>query len=234
MVIPEISILDPTAGRPPRRRRWIPLSLRMFGATLALLTVGSAIVWWRGHVVTQLESAVARELGAHNWSVHYDYEEFEFGYDPAQPPFPRAWYHRALPDGGRPRIVFVSLPSTLPSSNRAEMIERISKLPLVRHLDLGTLSAVSDSEDQEEFERFYYANKIPISEQEFDCIGRMSQLEILTLTGTSTTDACLSRLSGLIHLKRIWLRGTNVTADGVRRLQAALPCAEVHSRFENP
>jgi len=168
------------------------------------------------------------------WAVHYDYEEFVYGYDPAQPQFPRYWYHVVLPDGGRPRIVFVSLPTTLSTSSRAELIERVANLPLVRHLCLGALHIISDWDDNAEIERHFYGNKIVITELDCERIGTMSQLEILDLNGTSTTDAGLSRLHGLVNLKRIWLRGTNVTAEGVRRLQAALPQAEVYSRFTNP
>jgi len=37
---------DPTTDKPPRRRRWIPLSLRMFAAILVLLGGGSALLTW--------------------------------------------------------------------------------------------------------------------------------------------------------------------------------------------
>src|SRR5262245_6024176 len=112
---------DPATDQPPRTRRWIPVSLRIFLVVLVLLTAVSAFFWWRAYVVAQLESGVARDLAAHKWSVHYDYEEFVYGYDPALPPWPRPWYHWVLPDGGRPRIVYVSLPATLSASSRVEL-----------------------------------------------------------------------------------------------------------------
>ena len=46
MAIPEVSIPDPTTDKPPRPRRWIPVSVRMFVAMLVLLATGGGL--WIG------------------------------------------------------------------------------------------------------------------------------------------------------------------------------------------
>src|SRR4051812_23191660 len=55
-----------TADKPPRPRRWIPLSLRMFVAILVLLGVGSTLLTWvsyrREQQMYRREQQVIREI----------------------------------------------------------------------------------------------------------------------------------------------------------------------------
>jgi len=51
----------------------------------------------------------------------------------------------------------------------------------------------------------------------------------LDLKGTRATDAGLKHLAGLGKLKELDLTGTQVTADGVGRLQKALPKCKIYS-----
>jgi hypothetical protein len=52
-------------------------------------------------------------------------------------------------------------------------------------------------------------------------------LEELSLSGEGVTDAGLTCLKGLSHLRRLTLTGTSVTDTGVRQLRQALPQLEV-------
>lgn len=51
----------------------------------------------------------------------------------------------------------------------------------------------------------------------------MTELDGLSLNGPRITDAGLVHLETLPKLKNLWLRGTAITDEGYRRLQAALP-----------
>src|SRR5437899_2297141 len=59
MATPELFHANPTADRPPCRRRWIPLSLRVFVVILLLLGVGSAL--WIG-VPAYCQQVAIREI----------------------------------------------------------------------------------------------------------------------------------------------------------------------------
>jgi hypothetical protein len=60
-------------------------------------------------------------------------------------------------------------------------------------------------------------------------LGELTDLETLVLDGTQVTDACLPHLSGLSKLRHLDLRGTRISADGIAKIQLALPDAEVAS-----
>jgi hypothetical protein len=60
-------------------------------------------------------------------------------------------------------------------------------------------------------------------------LGELTELETLVLDGTQVTDACLPHLSGLSKLRHLDLRGTRISADGIAKIQLALPDAEVAS-----
>src|SRR5260221_14082955 len=66
MSTPETPIADPTTGKPPRRRRWIPLSLRIFVAVLVFLGVTCA---WFGVGICQ-RTLVVREIRRLGGSAH--------------------------------------------------------------------------------------------------------------------------------------------------------------------
>lgn len=221
------------AGRQLRRRRFSPKSLLFNVLLLALLLTGVRVAFWWGseYRAAQLELELAE---AHLGIVHYDYEEFELGYDRSQPPLPRPWYHQLLPDDARPRIVSVSLPTDLPPHVRSRLIERIAQMSQLRRFDVGMVQCFFDDVDPVravDAERRFYANKISLSDRDCEAIGRMSKLRILDLTGTDINDARLSHLEHLNDLNTVWLRGTCVTAEGVRRLQLALPEVEVYWRY---
>ena len=50
-----------------------------------------------------------------------------------------------------------------------------------------------------------------------------AELKWLVLDNTDVSDSGLAFLHGLTKLRRLYLRGSRVTTDGVRQLKAALP-----------
>jgi len=54
-------------------------------------------------------------------------------------------------------------------------------------------------------------------------VCQLKELESLSIQGTVASDDAVPHLSGLIHLKRLDVSGTPITAEGVKRLQSALP-----------
>jgi hypothetical protein len=50
-----------------------------------------------------------------------------------------------------------------------------------------------------------------------------SSIEVLSLTGTNVTDACVKYLSNMQSLRRLDVKETNMTEQGVKRLQKNLP-----------
>jgi hypothetical protein len=55
----------------------------------------------------------------------------------------------------------------------------------------------------------------------------LSTLELLTINCREVTDLGLPHLQGLTSLKRLELTGTQVTPEGVKKLQEALPECEI-------
>ena len=59
----------------------------------------------------------------------------------------------------------------------------------------------------------------------------MRNLKSLSLAGTKITDAGLEHLKGLTQLRSLWLgrevRPEQVTPEGIRRLQRALPNCKI-------
>ena len=58
-------------------------------------------------------------------------------------------------------------------------------------------------------------------------IGGLSRLEWLNLSHTQITDKGLDHLKSLRNLRLLFLTGTHVTENGVRKLQSALPNCQI-------
>jgi hypothetical protein len=56
----------------------------------------------------------------------------------------------------------------------------------------------------------------------------LNNLEELHLLGTDVTDAGLAHLEKLTDLKSLFLDNTNVTSEGVEKLQRALPNCQIN------
>jgi hypothetical protein len=62
-----------------------------------------------------------------------------------------------------------------------------------------------------------------------DRLGALKQLKRLGLGGTRITDAAVRHLTGMKHIVRLELQHTNVSAEGVRKIEQALPDCDVRS-----
>jgi len=61
----------------------------------------------------------------------------------------------------------------------------------------------------------------------------VKQLKRLSLATSGMTDAGLDHLAGLTNLEELNVTGTKVTADGIARLQAALPKCKIVSSVKS-
>ena len=58
-------------------------------------------------------------------------------------------------------------------------------------------------------------------------LSELANLQRLDLRGSHVTDSGLQHLEGLASLHALYLNNTKVTAEGVKRLQQALPDCEI-------
>ncbi len=73
----------------------------------------------------------------------------------------------------------------------------------------------------------FSASPVRPGDQEMEVVAKLSRVEWLELSGAPVTDAGLVHLEKLKSLRYVGLRGTRVTAAGVKKLQQALPGVEI-------
>jgi hypothetical protein len=67
-----------------------------------------------------------------------------------------------------------------------------------------------------------------LKDSDLEFIEGLDHLRILILSGDyGLTDAGLEHLKGLLQLKELYIRGTNVTDEGVKKLRRALPNCKI-------
>lgn len=217
---------DPASDKAPRRRSRIPVSLRMFGAILALLFVGGAL--WVGVPIYRQEMVISefdrlkvhyekrpigpdsfhRFLTKWNFDVDrlpHDVVAVRIGYDVNPRDFDPRWF-QALPRLEKLRL-------------RASWFGPVDLkfLADMRNLQLLSLRVM------------------PISDGDLQSIVTLPNLKVLDLTGTRVTDSGLMQLAALKNLRWIEVGHTQVTQTGIDALQARLPEVSISTRFEaNP
>lgn len=72
-----------------------------------------------------------------------------------------------------------------------------------------------------------FLNRTAAGDDEMHAIQYLPELEILNLTGTSVSDAGLRHVHCLSKLKRIYAAHSEISNEGVRQLNQALPECEV-------
>lgn len=73
-----------------------------------------------------------------------------------------------------------------------------------------------------------FLNRSQIDDRSISLVKHLPQVKVLNLTGTSVGDAGLEHLVGNSGLLRIYAAGTNVTDEGRRKLQQAVPDCAVY------
>jgi len=206
MATAAIPIPDPTPDRPPRPRRWIPLSLRVFIAVLGILGV---VIGWGGLQNYRQRSAL-QEIRPLGWSVRFRSRA---------PVWLLGWVGRQIPDQlGTVVAVYVD-DSKVPRDDVvwthgvrqcSNIIAHTTDAGLVHLKGLTTLEVLS-------------LNDIKLTDAGLGQLGELTQLRKLSLDNTQVTDSGLAHLHGLTKLKRLSLRHTQTTDAGVAELKQALP-----------
>lgn len=202
MAISANPIPDPTTVKPPRRRRWVPLSLKMFGAILMLFGLASALLIWACYLesqerqreqgfVQQIEGwggSVVRVAGGSEWLRQFAREDSLIQVQFFE------------------RISFIRLDGTATTDAGLAMLE-------LRRL--ANLEGIS-------------LDRTAVTDKGLAHLSRLTNLQELSLDGTAVTDRGLVRLHGLTGLKMLRLTNTRVTDAGIAKLQRALPGLTVY------
>jgi hypothetical protein len=214
MTTPVNQNTDPAAGKPPKRRRWVPVSLRMFATTLVMLGVGSVL--WIG-VPAYRQHLALEELTRVNANVH------------AQPRGP-AWFRRQMGDERMKafdEVIAVQLNGSLDSD---DTLGYVGWLPDLQMLNLCNSDVTDDGTAKIRNLRglqLWLCNT-SVTDAGLARVGRLTRLRFLLLDGTQVTDAGLTHLAGLHNLELLGLADTNVTAEGIAKLQLALPRLKIY------
>lgn len=207
------SLTNPATDKPPRRRRWIPLSLKMFVVLLILFVAWSI---WRIGVPAYLRHVAIREIERVGGNAISDQ-------GPVGPVWLRdlvgwSWMERNVDD-----IDIVILAETAADD---ETLRHIFGLPSVRDVWLWD-TKVTDSGLQylrplTQLERLHLNNS-RVTDDGLKAVGELKSLRDLNLSSTKVTDRGLQHLKRLTNLEIIWLYDTPVTDAGADDLQSALP-----------
>ncbi|HJT35201.1 MAG TPA: hypothetical protein VJ783_24465 [Pirellulales bacterium] len=110
--------------------------------------------------------------------------------------------------------------------------DRLSALPKLRALVIGNMGLSEES--ARSIGRLVHLEQLSLehtrlASKHLKCLTGLRNLTSLDLSGTLVGDEGLTALYELKQLKTVRLDGTMVTARGIKKLQAALPDAEVSS-----
>jgi hypothetical protein len=207
------SLTNPATDKPPPRRRWIPLSLKMFVVLLLLFVAWS--IWCIG-VPTYRRHVAIREIEQVGGNAISDQ-------GPVGPVWLRdlvgwGWMERNVDD-----IDTVILADTAADD---ETLRPIFGLPRVREVWLRD-TKVTDSGLQylrplAQLERLLLSDS-RVTDDGLKAVGELTSLKDLNLCSTRVTDRGLQHLKRLTNLEIIWLYDTPVTDEGADDLQSALP-----------
>jgi len=218
----------PETARPPRLKRWIPLSLRIFVALLAILT---AVAGWEGLRIYRQHVAIRciRQAG---------------GMLIAQPAGPE-WLRSIVGDDrmiGYDRVSMVYFPGNVdivagsfldrrPAARRRtaiseQVLASIGNLSDVADIDLSetdvTDSALTYLVNLNGLHQLNL-NGTDVGDAGVRQIARLPKLVYLHLNATQVSDAGLLELKRAKYLGWLWVYGTEVTDSGVKRLRQELP-----------
>lgn len=197
-------IADPTAGSPPRRRRWVPVSLKLFLAMLLLLGVGS-VVW----------------VGVPAYRQHVAIQEIErFGGMISFNPIGPDWLRESLGEGpmhcideiesvrfrpdeetyhsGSYRGLSGPDPYTTGPVIDDSTIGCITKIPHVKSLDLRWTK---------------------VTDAGMKHVSQLHDLRVLILDGTAVSDASAKFIAKLINLEQLHAENCRLTEAGLMQLR---------------
>jgi hypothetical protein len=196
--------------KPPRRRRWIPVSLKMFVAMLIILGVGSVlrvcVPAYRQYVaVREIERAGGFVLSAHGgpeWLRQWLGDEWmkvadEVNFlDASSSKFTDVEMVHVKELVGI-RLLWLSSSQVTDSG-----LKHLAALKNLSHLDLRDTSVTDNGLGE---------------------LSGLKRLDTLILDGTRVTDEGLKHLEGMHCLKHLSVRRTELSPDGVAELERVLP-----------
>jgi hypothetical protein len=210
MIAFAVLLPGPVLEKPPRVRRWVPLTLRMFVAILGLLGSASAIVVgmpvYRQHMgiaaVERVEGAFSTRFGGPSRLRRWIGDEWMKPLD---------------------HVIDVNLRGTATTDTDLAQIASIPTLrslwldrTLVTDAGLAHISGLTELGDLS-------LNDLHVTDAGLVHIRRLRRLGKLSLDRTQVSDEGLRFLKSLPNLHMLRIRGTKVTNAGVAELQRALP-----------
>jgi hypothetical protein len=207
MAAPKVSIPDPTSGKPPPARRWIPQSLQLFVAVLVILGVAS--ISFVG-VPAYHQQAAIREI---------ERVGGRFRTNPIGP----AWLRGLVGNQWMKafdEVVEVDLSTQQATDATLSRLGRLRNIKWLRldytHLtDAGLVHLKGMTKLAQ-----LYLNCTRVTDAGLEHLNGLSSLESLWLANTQVTDSGLAHLKGLTRLQSLVLGRTKVTDAGLQHLNA--------------
>ena len=204
MAAPTTPISGPATDKPPRPRRWVPLSLRVFVSMLLLLGVASAWLGVRGHE----QLSVIREIERQGGTVE------------SEPVGPK-WLYELVGDENMrmfDEIVEVRLSVQATDATLCQM-GRLTSLTLVTLVNSpATDVGLRHLKGMANLEWLLLSNT-RVTDAGLANLEGLTNLKELWLSNTKVTDAGLVHLKGLTSLETLLLITTPVKDDGLANLK---------------
>ncbi|MBI3864464.1 MAG: hypothetical protein HY290_21490 [Planctomycetia bacterium] len=199
--------LKTATDKPPRGRRWIPLSLRMFVALLGILGI---VAVWMGVPVYRRHMAIQEieRLEGTLWT------------EPGGPTWLRRWLNEQQMQGFA-KVISISFNNASDSD-----LAHVSALSEVEFLNLSS-SQITDG-GLAKIAAFSNLKILDLRRTEVSDAGvvylqSLTHLDELNLDNTRLTDAGLLHLETLVNLRILSVDSTRVTYRGVAKLNQACP-----------
>lgn len=212
---------------PPKRRRWLQFRLRTL--LIAILVLSVPLSWF----AVRLERARRQREAVKAIERLGGYVEFDLDLDT---PY---WLLRLLGQESVSKPVVVSFKGTLVGDPELAHLEALTDVDLL-FLD-GTHITDEDLERLPQLPELYglHLADTRVTDAGLRHLQRFAKsLVQLSLGGCRVSDAGLEHLGGLANLEWLILTETNVTPEGVKKLQAALPNCKIdyrtHHKFHDP
>lgn len=224
----QVAADETKTDRPLRPRRWIPLSLRMFLALLAIAGMGSVWVGVRGYrqlvAIRQLEDLgsdivqtpagplwLRNLVGADRMRMFDEVTEVNYGREATNAGLEHL--------RGFNRLQLLTL-APAPVTNAG--LEHLRGLTCLQELNLSFtqvtdvglehLRGLTSLQDLS-------LNYVQVTDAGLEHLRGLTSLQCLRLDGTRVTDAGLEHLRELTHLEDLSLRNAHVTDVGLEHLQ---------------
>ncbi len=201
------SSLEPLPDKPPQPRRRIPLSLRMFGATLAAVSIGGAVT---------IALPLRRQ---HQTLMELNRSGISIGMERQVP----TWLRDVIGDERADFFELIDSVQFNPHNVTVDAdIECLNGLPGLR-----SLTVIGAPMTDAGFQRagllntlgFLWLEDVNVSDAGFQQVRNLTNLEELRLNRTAVTDAGLAHLTGVTKLRELSIENMPVTDGGLAYLK---------------